>query len=326
MKKRIAVVGFGAIGRHHARNLATLPGAELVGVMDVSPDARAEASASGYPVIENFDDVLSARLDGAIVCVPTAFHLDVAVNLLNHGVGVLVEKPIAQTVAQGEVLIQTAARLKSPLMVGYVERYNPAVVALKRFVESGDLGRPLFVAARRVGTMPARIKDANVLIDIGVHDLDAVAFITGATLTLRSAMGGRAILDDRLDYAALAVDAGGVAAHVESNWITPVKIRELYVTGENGVCHVDYMTQTARFAAARAFSAAPTFENFVEQYNVGEFIDLPVEREEPLRRELRAFLGGLNGEPLPDPYTSLSSLGIAEEATAKIEANLLQHR
>ncbi len=186
-------------------------------------------------------------------------------------------------------------------------------------MREGGLGEVLGISARRVGTMPARIKDANVLIDIGVHDIDIAAFLLDSDLILRSAQGGRAVLEDRLDFAFLALEARGVPIHIESNWITPVKIREVFVTGSNGLCHVDYVTQSARFAAARTFSAVETFEGIVGQYKMGEFVALPVEKEEPLRRELRTFIAGLSGATLPDPALSLVSLSVAEAATKAID-------
>lgn len=205
-------------------------------------------------------------------------------------------------------------------MVGYVERYNPAIVALRNFMREGGLGAIFGISARRVGTMPARIRDANVLIDIGVHDIDLAAFLLDSDLSLKSAQGGRARLTDRVDFAFLALEGKRVPIHIESNWITPVKAREIFVTGENGLCHVDYVTQSVRFAAAREFPAVSTFEGVVDQYRMGEFVSLPHDREEPLRRELRTFVTGITAGGLPDPKLSLVSLRIAEEATGLIEA------
>jgi UDP-N-acetylglucosamine 3-dehydrogenase len=232
---------------------------------------------------------------------------------------VLVEKPIARDSAAGERIIERAQRKGVPLMIGYVERYNPAVVAAKEFVKQGNLGEVLSMNARRVGTFPPRVRDANVLVDIGVHDIDAVAFVTEQKLRLASAQGGKAFLDDRVDYALLTVTAGKTAAAIETNWVTPIKRRELAITGTRGYVHIDYMKQEARFAPGRDFAPTASYETLVAQYNEGQLIDLPVHKEEPLRRELRAFVAGLNGAGLPDPAIALESLRIAEEATACIE-------
>ena len=316
---RIGVAGYGAIGRHHARNLATLPDIDFFGVADPDPLARSEASASGFETYDTLDALLAAGADGIVLSVPTSLHYEFAMRGLEAGCALLIEKPIAMTSLEGREIIERAKSANTPLMVGYVERYNPAVVALRDFMQGGDLGKIYGISARRLGTMPARIKDANVLIDIGVHDIDMAAFVLDSELELRSAQGGKAVLNDRVDFAFLALEGRGVPIHIESNWITPVKFREVLVTGGNGLCHVDYVTQTARFAAAREFAAVNTFEGIIEQYRTGEFVELPVEKEEPLRRELRTFLAGIRGATLPDPAVALISLRIAEEATRLIE-------
>jgi UDP-N-acetylglucosamine 3-dehydrogenase len=316
---RIGVVGFGAIGRHHARNLARLPSAELVGIADSSAEARAEATASGYRTFASLEEMLEQRLRGIVLSVPTSLHESLALQAIRSRCAVLVEKPIAMNVEQGSRIIDEAKRFGVPLMIGYVERYNPAVLALRTFMRDGGLGRIHGISARRLGVMPARIKDANVLIDIGVHDIDLAAFVLDAPLELRSALGGKAILQDRLDFAFLALEAAGVPVHVETNWITPVKIREVFVTGENGLCHVDYITQEASFAAARDFPVARSFEGIVEQYTEGVFVKIAVEKEEPLYRELGTFVDGIDGAELPNPSIALESLRIAEEATRMIE-------
>lgn len=318
---RLAVVGYGAIGRHHARNLSSLEDVTFVGVVDENDEARAEAASFGYSTFSGLDAAIRSGLDAVILSVPTAIHYPLALECIASGLALLIEKPIAMTTQDGADIIRRAAEKNVPLMVGYVERYNPAVVALRTFMNEGGLGNIYGISARRVGTMPARIKDANVLIDIGVHDIDLAAFLLDSDLSLRSAQGGRARLTDRLDYAFLALEGRNVPVHIESNWITPVKTREIFVTGENGLCHVDYVTQSTRFAAAREFPVVSTFEGVVDQYRMGEFVSLPHEHEEPLRRELRTFIAGIHDGNLPDPRLSLVSLRIAEEATVLIDSS-----
>ncbi len=299
-----------------------MPEIEMIGVADLGLDARAQAEEAGFRTFESLDAILGERLDGVILSVPTNLHREYALRCIDAGCALLVEKPIALKVSEGIEIIEAARRKSVPLMVGYVERYNPAVIALRNFMQSGSLGKVHGISARRLGTMPARIKDANVLIDIGVHDIDMAAFVLGAKLELKAAQGGRAVLEDRIDFAFLALEGAGVPVHLETNWITPVKFREVLVTGEHGVCHVDYITQTARFAAAREFPVMPTFEGSVDYYKMGEFSNLPVDRQEPLRLELQAFANGIRSGLLPDPEISLVSLQIAEEATQIIEQRM----
>lgn len=316
---RIGVVGFGSIGRHHARNLAAMPQVEFVGVAETALLAAAQAAATGYRTFPSARDLLAEGLDAAIVCVPTSSHEEVASNFIDHNVALLVEKPLAHTMVAAKRLLGRCRRAGVPLMVGYVERYNPAMTAIKDFIAGGNLGKLVSMSARRVGILPPRIRDASVLIDIGVHDIDMAAFITGARLNLICAQGGMAVLDDRLDFATLMLDAAGCVVSIEANWVTPVKIREISVTGTNGYCKVDYITQEAWFAPGQRFEPTGTYDELVRQYKGGTLISLPVAKREPLACELDVFVSGLRGlEPLPDPGLALASLRIAEEATAVI--------
>ncbi len=296
---RTGIIGYGAIGRHHARNLNAMDGVELVGIVDASPERRREAESLGLSVLPSSEALLKERIDAAIISVPTSEHERVALQFIEHNCAVLIEKPIASDVASGLRLIEIARQKNVPLMVGYVERYNPAISALRDFMNDGNLGKIFSISARRVGVLPPQIRDANVLVDIAVHEIDLAAFLTNSPLQLVSAQGGRAILDDRVDYASLALNAGGAAVDIVTNWITPVKLRELAIYGASGYCHVDYMTQTVKFAPGRQFSPTSTYEALVAQYSSGEFIYLPVEKEEPLRRELEVFISGVNGAAYP---------------------------
>lgn len=317
---RMCVVGYGAMGRHHARNLAAFSDVDLVGVVEPGGASSQEARNNGFRTFDSVTAALREGIDAAVVSVPTSAHHEVALQLIRAGCAVLVEKPISTDVATGNEIMAVAARHSAPLMVGYVERYNPAVVAVHNFMTAGGLGRIYSLSARRVGLLPPRIKDANVLVDIGVHDIDLAAFLLDSELVLLAAQGGKAVLEDRVDYATLSLDANGIAVHINVNWITPVKIRELFITGEHGLVHVDYMLQTARFAPGHKAPVPTTYEGLLDDYNSGEFIQLPIEKEEPLRRELRTFVDGVRSSNLPDVRVSLESLRIAEEATQKIEA------
>ncbi len=315
---RIGVVGFGAIGRHHARNLRDLPGVTLVGIADTAPVALAQARALGFEAYGSTKALLDAGLDAAVVSVPTSFHEEVSDEIIDRSCALLVEKPLAQSLVAAKRLMARCERAGVPLMVGYVERYNPAMETVRDFVADGNLGKLLSMSARRVGVLPPRIRDANVLIDIGVHDLDIAAFITGARLNLLGAQGGMAVLEDRLDFASLMLDAAGCVVLLEANWITPVKVRELSITGMNGYCRVDYMTQEAWFAPGRSFEPTSDYEELVKQYAEGSLLKLPIRKREPLARELEVFVEGVRGGPLPNPGIALASLRIAEEATAMI--------
>ncbi len=169
-----------------------LPDVDFAGVVDPDPDTRSQAAENGFNTFTSLSELLAIGVEGVVLSVPTSLHHTFALQCIDAGCAVLVEKPIAMTVSEGREIIERANQKHIPLMIGYVERYNPAIVALRDFMLSGGLGKIYGISARRLGTMPARIKDANVLIDIGVHDIDMAAFVLDAELTLRSAQGGRA--------------------------------------------------------------------------------------------------------------------------------------
>lgn len=322
-KLTIAVVGFGSIGRHHARNLCALPDVDFAGVVDVADEARADAARLGYRTLSSVRELIAAGVDAAVVAVPTALHHAIALELLDAGIPLLLEKPIATTLEEGTEIIAAARRHELPLMIGYVERFNPAVLAAQRLMRDGLVGTPLHVATRRVGGMPIRITDANVIVDIGVHDIDIISFLVRSELRLVSAQGGMALSRDRVDYASLALDGGGVVAHATVNWVTPVKVRDLIITGSSGYLQVDYLAQRTHFAPGRDFVMTESYEDVIAQYEQGTLVEIPIERHEPLRLQLERFVAVLRGEAeAPDPRISLVSLRIALEATELIERAL----
>lgn len=323
---RIGLIGFGAIGKHHARILSSSDAVTFVGVAETDSDNARNATEAGHAVYPSAEALFGQRLDGVVIAVPTQYHEELALEALERSCGVLVEKPIAMTSDAGRRIVDYANSRSLPLMVGYVERYNAAVRAAKKILDEGTLGDIVAISARRLGTMPPRVRDANVLIDIGVHDIDIAAFLSGNTLRLVAAQGGRAILTDRLDYASLSLAAGNIAVDISTNWITPVKIRTLSITGTRAFLDIDYVTQDVRLYPGRTFESTANFDSVVQQYADGHVHVIPVEKREPLAVELGTFVGGLRGEPLPDPAIALESLRIAESATLQIEeseSNLL---
>ncbi|MDP9018471.1 MAG: Gfo/Idh/MocA family oxidoreductase, partial [Candidatus Eremiobacteraeota bacterium] len=292
-------------------------------IVDPSPTARHDAERLGYHAFASVGEILDRRITAAVLSVPTSLHYSMALELLGAGVALLIEKPIAATLAQGQEIIEQSRHRGLPIMVGYVERFNPAVIAAQRLLIDGLVGKPLHIASRRVGGMPMRITDANVIVDIGVHDIDIISFLLQTNLKLISAQGGMALSRDRVDYASLALQAGDVVAHATINWVTPVKVRDLIITGSNGYLQVDYLRQQTHFAPGRNFVTTESYEALIAQYEEGTLLEIPIERHEPLRLELERFVAILAGtEQAPDPEISLVSLQIALEATGMIERSL----
>ena len=243
---RIAVVGVGAMGRNHARVCKEIPGAELVGVADMDADLAEQISQlhGGQPYQDYRRMIEAERPDAVIIAVPTNAHFEVASDLLNAGCHVLIEKPIAATNKEARELVEMADRLGLILMVGHIERFNPAIIELKRRLEAGELGRTFQINARRLGPFPARIRDVGVVVDLATHDIDIMRYLTGSEVTRVYAEAKREVHTSNEDlFTGIMRFVDGTLGLLEINWLTPTKIRELFVTGERGMYRVDYLTQ-----------------------------------------------------------------------------------
>jgi UDP-N-acetylglucosamine 3-dehydrogenase len=299
-KVRVAVVGAGNMGRHHARNYHDLADAELTAVVDAD-GGRAEEIAGLFdsPAFTDVETMLEVVPDlvAASVAVPTTAHAEVVGTLIEAGKHVLVEKPIASTLEETDRLIRLAEERSLVLAVGHVERFNPAVRELKRLIASGRMGGVLSLIARRVGVMPPQVKDANVIVDLAVHDIDIFRYLLdGAEPDELYCNAGQAVATDRFDFAEILLRCGPTACFLQVNWLTPVKIRSLAATGTNGYAELEYVTQRLDFYPARTPGETQSFAD-VEALSEQEPEHLDFRHEEPLTRELKEFLKAVRGEP-----------------------------
>lgn len=317
---RAALVGAGQMGRLHARVLSEHEGVELRAVVDPDDQADRVALLSRARRLQSVDELLSGEpIDFAVVTVPTAKHADVALQLVGAGIPVLVEKPIAATVEEAAVLIETAATKGVPLAIGHVERFNPAVRELQRRLDEQALGRVFQVHTRRLSPFPPRIGDTGVALDLATHDLDLMCRLAG-TATRIAAETDRKAHRTREDLLAalLRFDSGALGL-LEVNWLTPTKVRQLTVTGERGMFVVDYLNQhLTLYENAQASEAWQSLDLFdgVTEGNVTRFA---IEREEPLRAQLEAFVHAVRGEA-PVVVTGEQGLEVLRLALAAVEA------
>ena len=299
-----AVIGVGSMGQHHARVLAELPNAELVAVADSNPETAARvATKYGIRPYTDYRKLVKEQQPEAIsIVVPTALHEEVATGALEAGAHVLVEKPIAATLEEGQRLINLARTMNRQLMVGHIVRFNPATQMLKQKLEAGELGRIFQIFCRRSGPFPARIRDVGVVVDLAPHDIDVMRFLTGLDPLRVFAETERRIHTDHEDMLwGLLRFPNGVAGALEINWLTPTKIREILVLGERGLFRVDDLTQDLYFyenaqANGEFWPALQTLKGVSE----GKMVRYAIKREEPLKAELRAFIEAVeNNSPVP---------------------------
>jgi predicted dehydrogenase len=296
---RIGVVGVGVMGSNHARVLADIPGVELVGVAD--PDRKRRDFVSGTLGCDGFDDV-DALLDSGAAAVtiaaPTHLHHDIALKCISRGVHLLVEKPLASTVAEGRAIVAAARRAGVTLMAGHVERFNPAVQSVKRAIKNQDI---LSIAITRVGPFPPRMSNVGVVIDLGVHDIDLIRWFTESEIVEIQPQMSSAIAE-REDIALLQFrTASGVLAHINTNWLTPFKARNIHIATRDKYLIADLLT----LQVTECFGFQPDGSYSMRHLSVGY--------AEPLRAELVAFIDAIRtGErPAVTGEEAVASLEIA---------------
>ncbi|MDQ2806589.1 MAG: Gfo/Idh/MocA family oxidoreductase [Chloroflexota bacterium] len=297
---RAAVIGAGAMGRNHCRVYRELPGVELVGLADADPGTAERAGKQfGAAHFTTPGALLNAtQPDLVTVAVPTMAHLPVALECLAHGAHLLVEKPLAFTVAEGQAIIAAAQAAGRVLAVGHVERYNPALTELKARLDAGALGRVFQMHAQRLGPFPARVRDVGVVVDLATHDVDIMRYLSGSEVTRVYAETARRIHTDHEDLlSGLLRFADGTIGVLDINWLTPTKIRQLTITGEKGMFQVNYLNQDLYFYENDWIHSQWDAISAISGVSEGNMLRLRLDRAEPLRRELEHFVAAVRGEP-----------------------------
>jgi UDP-N-acetylglucosamine 3-dehydrogenase len=234
---------------------------------------------------------------------------------------VLVEKPIASTLDEGRALTARAGELGRVLAVGHVERYNPAVVELKRRLDAGELGRIFQLRARRLGPFPARVRDVGVVVDLATHDLDVMRYLTGAEARRLHAETDQEIHTAQEDlFCGLVRFDNGALGVLDINWLTPTKVRELSVTGQRGMFLANLLTQDLYFYENEEANGLDwNHLSLLRGVGEGRMVRLRLQKKEPLRAELDAFVAAARGQEAP-VVNGEDALVALELAQALIEA------
>lgn len=292
---RVGLIGLGSMGRHHARVIRATQGMDLVAVAD--PGGDRFAVARDLPVLGDVHALIDAGLDAAMVAVPTVFHEDVALALAEAGVPTMVEKPIADSAAAGRRVAAAFEERGLVGAVGYVERCNPALRAMRERLDAGELGQVYQVLTRRQGPFPARISDVGVVKDLATHDIDLTAWVAGSTYASVSAqVAHRSGRDNEDMVVATGRLANGVIVSHVVNWLTPFKERVTIVLGEKGAFVADTLTGDLTFHANG--TVASTWDQIANFRGVseGDVIRYAIPKREPLALEQENFRDAVRGE------------------------------
>lgn len=318
---RAAVIGAGSMGRNHARVYAEMDDAELVAVAD--PDLATLSKVGQRHHVRTYTDYRAMlereQLDLVSVVVPTEFHAAVARDTLLAGIATLVEKPIATTVEEGAALAALARERGALLTVGHIERFNPAILALKGQLELGALGKVYQIHVRRIGPFPARIKDVGVVVDLATHDLDIMHYLTGSHVTRVHAEIGQRLCTAHEDLLSAVLRFENETIGVlDINWLTPTKVRELSVIGERGMYVANYLTQDLVLYENEAAQADDWHQLAVLGVAEGRMIRFKINKKEPLRAELDAFVHAVQtrSAPVVSAEDGLLALAVAQKLVA----------
>lgn len=315
---KAAVIGAGSMGYNHVRVYAQMENVDLVAVAD--PSTTAVQRATGGYRAERYADYreMLRREQPAIVSVtvPTEHHAEVAYEVIDRGISLLIEKPLAFTRAEGQRIIDLAARRGVKLMVGHVERFNPAIVELKRRLDRGELGRIFQVHARRLSPFPGRVSDVGVVLDLATHDIDVMRYLLGSEVERLYAETARRAHERCEDLlSGLLRFSDGVVGVLDVNWLTPTKVRQLAVLGEGGMYLADYLTQDVYWYknsdVAGTWSTLSVFRGVGE----GDMVKLHFQKKEPLRAELDELVAAVSEdrEPRVNGHDGLIALDLAEQ-------------
>ena len=306
MSMRVAVVGVGHLGKHHARILASLPDVELVAVADTNRARADEIAAANNTRAAYTATELIGDVDAVSIAVPTEQHLAVALPFLNAGVAVLVEKPMARSLEEADTMIAAAANAGVALAVGHTERFNPAVEAARPLLRD-----PRFIEVHRLGTFPERSLDIDVVFDLMIHDLDVVLSLVPSDVESIEAVGVP-VLTGRVDIANARLRfKNGCIANLTASRISRDRVRKIRFFQPAAYVSIDYGAQKVEmYRLVKGTGPMPSIDG-------GE---MPVTNEEPLKRELLDFVEAVatGRAPLVDGVQGRRALALAAAITSRM--------
>lgn len=288
---RTAAIGVGSLGRHHARNYGELGReghVDFIGACDANAETVAPVGKdNGCATFTDWRELLE-KVDAVSIATPTETHCEIACRFLEKGVHVLVEKPIALTLAEADKMIAAAEKSGVKLMVGQLERFNPAMVALRPHVTN-----PLYFEIHRVSPFPNRSLDVDVVLDVMIHDLDAVQWLVGEDVKVSAIHSvGIPVISDKVDAANARIEFGnGAVANITASRIGTEKIRKTRFYQTNAYVVLDYATKFASLTSLNPDAAHPLLGISINHLEINDI--------EPLRAEIIAFLDSIKSNSKP---------------------------
>ncbi len=315
---KVGVIGVGQMGQHHARNYSSMRGVKLVAISDTNPEKKKIADEYGCKFYNSYVEMLKNEdIDAVSIVVPSSLHHEVSLEIINRGKHLLIEKPIAEKIEKAEEIIKAAREKNVKLMVGHIERFNPAIKRVKEIIGSGYIGEIVSIVSRRVGGYPKNLLENNVITDLAVHDIDIFNYFLGKEPVSVYCHNVKTSDSSRINSAEILIDYGSAGCISQVNWITPTKIRTISITGTLGHIEVNNITQEISIYQNNQSQIFKNFDDYVLKFGSPIIQKIEVNgREEPLRLELEAFINSItkNEEPPISGEDGLKALKIAIKA------------
>ncbi|RLG14620.1 MAG: gfo/Idh/MocA family oxidoreductase [Candidatus Nanohalarchaeota archaeon] len=285
---KVGVIGVGAMGKNHVRIYSKFDNVNLVAVAD--SDKSNLDKINGCNKYTEYKDMLKQeKLDIVSVVVPTKLHKKIAIDVMRNNISVLIEKPIASTLKEAQYIIDCACKMNVKLTIGHIERFNPALLELKKRIS--DAGRIIKIEAHRVGPFPPRVRDVGVILDLSVHDIDIMRWLLDSEIERIYSESERNIHTTHEDlFDAIIRFKNGTVGTLNINWLTPTKVRKLHVLGEKGLFIVDYLSQDLYFYENNEIKKDFNYADLVKGVSEGNMIKYKVDKIEPLESELKSFI------------------------------------
>lgn len=302
---RVGVIGIGSMGKNHLRVYSEM-NQEIVGIADINIE-KGNFLAKKYNTkfFRDYRELLKKDLDAVSIAVPTTLHKKVALDCMEKGINILIEKPIADTLRNALEIKAKAEKEDLKVMVGHIERFNPAIEKIKEMTGAGEMGELVSISAKRVGPYNPRIRDVGIIIDLGVHDIDIISYLYKDKVEYVYASAG-SVIHNFEDHASILLKfRNGHAGLIETNWLTPFKIRTLTMVGDRGIASIDYLVPSLKL------------------YNEKEEKYIRIEKKEPLKSELEHFIECIkkNKEPIVSIEDGKNALKIALSAIESYKKN-----
>lgn len=318
MKKvRVGVVGIGNMGMNHLRIYMTMPNCEIISVCDNNKGnlERGSRICKGATPYSDYREMfIKEKLEAVSIVIPTEFHKEVALAAIKAKIHLLLEKPIAQTSGEAKEILSQLENSEVKCLIGHIERFNPAIYVLKAQLEQGMYGTIYGVQVNRIGVSPIGNVNTDIVKELAIHDIDIIRFLFQARIKKIFAAQKGIISSKSSDFlSSILVLENGTIVNLNINWISPIKKRELIITTEKGLVHLDYINQDL-FYYKHPNENSYTDDLFFKRKE-GEMVKISVDKEEPLKRELDHFIDCIlhDKQPLVSAKEGLDALEVAEK-------------